>query len=251
MPIQYLSARHTATVFSQTSQAVNYPASRLVSTIRPFRAWRSTSTAAQTLIFDLGASVAVAGVCLYAANFTTADWSHAATSGGAYTAFSGNTYTISEDPVDRYRKQWIAESFTHRYIKLVIPNQTPTDGAAYFSLGSVFFLATIQTVPAQSGPTVPMSMTLVQPRYEAGPESRLDVMRTGHRYVVQDWTARMKESNFAAWQLLTDYDLSNPTLFYFNRGNTAEVYYLGYVDDWSFELKQVPTIITARFRQVT
>lgn len=251
MPIQRVSSFYAPTVFSQTSEATGYPASRLMSRVRPFRAWRSTSTAEQTLIFDLGASVAVGGVCLYACNFSTADWSYATTSGGVYTAFSGNTYPINEDAQDRYRKLWIAESFTDRYLKLVIPSQTPTDGAGYFSAGTVFVWNTVSELPAQSGPVVPMGMTLVRPRYEAGPGSRLDSMRTGHRYLVQSWTGRMWETNFAAWQALQEHDLSNPALFFFHRGQSAEAYYMGYTGEWTFELKTRPTVITVQFRQVT
>lgn len=251
MPIQWVPSFHTPTVFSQTSEAANYPASRMVSRVRPFRAWRSTTTAAQTIIFDLGASVAVAGVALYDCNITTMDWSHAATSGGVYTAFSGNTYTVSLDEKDRYRKIWVTQSFTDRFIKLLIPSQTPTDAAAFFRVGTFFAWPTVNTAPPQSGPIVPMPMTLVQPRYEAGPDSRLDVMRTGHRYLLQNWTAKMWETNLPSWQTLQNHDLSNPTLVYFNRAKTAEVYYMGYVGEWSFELKSRPTVLSMQFRQVT
>lgn len=252
MPFQWVSSFYAPTIVSATSAATNYPASRLVSRTRPFRAWRSTSTATQTIIMDLGSAVTVVGACLYHCNYSQVFLAHSDNAGGPWVAFSGSPYATAEDAHDRYRKAWCATaSYSDRYLRMIILTETPTDGAAYFFAGTLFVFGAINTLPAQSGPVVPIPMQLIQPRYEANAGGRVDVLRSGQRYLTQSWTARMKESNYATWKAMQLHDLSNPTLVYFNRGNTEEVYYVGYTGEWSFDLKQVPTVLTTQWQQVT
>jgi len=118
---------------SATSQQTGYEASNLVlPQVR--RAWRSSATTEQVVTLDMGSSKTPASLWVQEVNWATATIERSA-DGAAWS--SVGTLTSYQDIHGR-RKGLIAIGIACRFVRATIPNGTPTDGAAYFSIGAAY-----------------------------------------------------------------------------------------------------------------
>lgn len=142
---------------SATTAATGYPAINMLSP-RIARAWRSTSTAQQQIVVDLGADVAVASVWIQSCNAAgcTVEKKLAV---GSYV--SVGTLTIYQEPTGR-RKGWLAVPGTYRYLRLTIAAGTPVDGAAYWEAGAIYVFSSMLQLPKSPQWGVSISTTYPQ-----------------------------------------------------------------------------------------
>lgn len=169
----------------ESSAAAGYPALNVIDWRYPRRTWRSTTTAAQTLTFDFGASPpSHVGIYLRGTNFITATLMANPTNTWGAPAIS-KALTI---PLDAFLSRYHTMVFwnttrtvvTHRYVQLAIPNQTTTDGASYFSLGTMLPVVT----PVEVELRAPLQITRRQAMLKNDLPTRREVQRLGDRQLV-------------------------------------------------------------------
>ena len=134
------------TVSSVTSQSGGFIANNLKDRAHPKRAWRSTSLSAQEIVIDLLSQRLNPEVHVEVANFTQIQFI-GSNDGTTWNGFDTGVLTIPYDPkqgVYRYGNK--ITGFNHRYVKVLIPNQAVVNGASYFSLGTLSFLGTTNTL---------------------------------------------------------------------------------------------------------
>ncbi|TKS58771.1 MAG: hypothetical protein EWM72_02771 [Nitrospira sp.] len=142
---QICTSFHAFTVTASPAADANAPASRLAQRERPLREALSTSTAEQTYTCDLGSSQLVKAVHELHGNFTTRTLTYSADN-VVFDPIPGASAALALDREDGYRKASVIGDFTKRYVRTVIPTQTPTDGASAFSLATVFLCANLITL---------------------------------------------------------------------------------------------------------
>lgn len=107
---------------------------------RPFEPWKTTTTGIQSLVIDFGTATTLTGgsVSLIHANFTSASiQGHATNTWGAPTY--NQAVTLTRAPNERYHHgHRIVGTFALRFLRILIPSQTPTDGATVYRLGGVW-----------------------------------------------------------------------------------------------------------------
>lgn len=150
-----LALTNHAGTWSASSAAAGYPVSFLDSLLTPDIPWKSTATGSQSVTKDLGSAKAVDIVTLLYANFLTAtlqaddaatfdssagspQYSAALTLGELDTTLG----VIRSNPGNGRICLWHRPpaTVTRRYWRILIPSQTPTDGAAYYRLGAVLIV---------------------------------------------------------------------------------------------------------------
>jgi hypothetical protein len=152
-----------ATVFLQpntatgTQEATNHPATNAVLFPKPWRTWKSTTTAdGWTLTLDFGAAVAPPGFFLNNGNFAVLK---AAVSPNGTTwseLYSGGGVSFGvDDRVQPRRKQWYPASgwllpWNHRYFRLQA--FTCDAGATAFELGAIAVPQALTTMTRNFGP---------------------------------------------------------------------------------------------------
>lgn len=140
---------------SQTSEAGGFFAVNLKDKEHPKRAWRSTATTEQEIVIDLLAQRENPEVHVEVANFTQIRFI-GSDDGATFDGFDSGLISIERDEKQGvYRYGGPLTGFDHRYVKVVVPNQATTDGASYFSLGTLSFLAS--TTLLASNPNIPLS----------------------------------------------------------------------------------------------
>ena len=124
-------------VLSATSESSEHPKENCIDRNSPQRAWRSTSIAAdQRVVIDLGA--VKTGITCYLdwVNFGTFKYQESADGSTGWSDI-GTTRTVSKDPMHGvYRRVDDITLSSKRYLGILIPAQTPVDGAAYFRIGT-------------------------------------------------------------------------------------------------------------------
>lgn len=134
-PLNYMVG---AVLVSATSAEPAWPATHLQRADEPLMTWRSTSTAQQQIVFNLGAALQVGLIGLVNVNVAHAQLELASDSG-----ISSNVVTRTSAPraCPTGRLQWgelWPSAPVRQYLRLTIPAQTPTDGAAYFHCGGLW-----------------------------------------------------------------------------------------------------------------
>ncbi len=135
--------KRTITSSSATTEASGYPASNaaLESITRP---WRSTTLVEHTYTQNM-ASATAAAVIITDGNFASCTVKNAAN------ATLGTITTNVDKLTGRRRGILVATIAATTAIKLVIPAGTPTDGAAYFKVGSMYVFGSSSTLPKSPG----------------------------------------------------------------------------------------------------
>ncbi len=136
-----------ATLAASTEDA-SYPKANAKTPQRPFLPWRTTVTTDSYLVIDFGAPTTVLLAGLASVNYASARiQGNGADAWGA--PAHNDLLTIARCPWNwRYQHTHLLAGFTYRYMRFFIPNQTPVDGAAYFSTGGLFIAGTLATPPA-------------------------------------------------------------------------------------------------------
>jgi len=124
-------------VLSATSEDSDFPKENIVDRTSPQRAWRSTSIAAdQRVVIDCGAVQTDLTVYLDWVNFDEFKFQESSDGTSGWSDI-GTTRTISKDPMHGvYRYTADITMSSKRYLGILIPAQTPVDGAAYFRIGT-------------------------------------------------------------------------------------------------------------------
>lgn len=225
MGLQYVANFQPFLVTADPAEAANYSAQRIADRIRPNRGTRSTSTAQQDFYLDLLSVQSIGLVAIHKCNFASFEIAHSS-NGVSYTNVTGSPFTISQDPMDEYRKAWIAfSSQSKRWWRIRIPSQTPTDGDTAFTLGTVFLVSLADRQELARGPRVPLPIRKNQAYLANALGSREEVSVNGDLYLTMDWLQNLDPAGASEWQQLVRNHQHTPLLIYYNRGNTYECYF--------------------------
>ena len=136
----------TGSEFTPSTEDATYAAVNAQTPQRPFLPWRTTALGAQNLVIDFGAARTISLVILVNTNFTSATIQGNATNVWGSPSFSQNI-TIARNPqMWRYQHGVMISGFNYRFLRILIPSQTPVDGVAYYSLGGLW-AGTLATLP--------------------------------------------------------------------------------------------------------
>lgn len=124
-------------VLSATTEDSDFPKENAIDRTSPQRAWRSTSIAAdQRVVIDLGATKTSLTTYLDWVNFSSFKFQESS-DGSTGWADVGSTRTVESDPMHGvYRYTADITLSSKRYLGILIPAQTPVDGASYFRIGT-------------------------------------------------------------------------------------------------------------------
>lgn len=131
------------TIDSKSSENSQWPVSNLLEFDKRIRFWKTTDTTEQWVILDFTTAKALNSVALIDCNFTSYK-----IQGNTTTTFTSPPFdwtglvTAQEKFADAYRSNKNPQNpaspnpaFNYRYLRLVIPSQSTTDGATEFRLG--------------------------------------------------------------------------------------------------------------------
>jgi hypothetical protein len=151
----------TYTIDSYSTQDANWPASNLLNYEKQLRVWKTTVATNSWVILDFAAAKSPNGVILINANFATYKLQFNGTTDFSSPAIDSGNLTLAQDLLFTRRGRSFQNpldfgAVNHRYARIYIPTQTPTDGASVFSLGAVFctdamFDTDIQLLPQAGG----------------------------------------------------------------------------------------------------
>ena len=127
-------------VLTPSTEDPTWLATNVQSANRPFRPWKTTTTGSdQSVVVDFGSAKSFDLIALVAVNFTAASvQANSSASWGAppYT----QAITIARNPHNR-RYQYgliLGAAISYRYLRLLIPTQTPVDGGSIFKVGGLW-----------------------------------------------------------------------------------------------------------------
>ena len=165
-------------VASASTAATGYEATNTSNT-QVGKPWRSTVTTETTVTMDAGASFTPASLCLQDVNFASAAISYSADNISYSAAGTLTTYA----DLNGRRKGSLEFTNTCRYIKITIASGTPTDSAAYWSIGAAYVFKTVAT--AAMAPSVGLSQEVVYPQasYELA-NGRTVVAELGNKFTL-------------------------------------------------------------------
>lgn len=134
------------TIVSQSSEDTVHVASNLKLYKLTQRTYRTTAVTSQNFVLDmLAIKTAPLPIMIYFTNFTTIQIQANTTNSFGSPPFDTGNISITRDPEHRIRKLIVYITTNFQYIKVTIPGQTSTDGAAYFTIGSVIVPNSIKT----------------------------------------------------------------------------------------------------------
>jgi hypothetical protein len=126
----------TATGSSQ--QSTSFSASNVKTPQRPFFPWRTGALGDQNVVVDFGVAKAVETFLIARTNFTSARIQGNPSDSWGAPAFD-QAITIDRNPVNgRYQYGATLTAFNYRFLRVLIPSQTPVDGVGYYLLGGLF-----------------------------------------------------------------------------------------------------------------
>jgi hypothetical protein len=125
-------------VITASSQDTAYPATNLTSPERPFLPAKTTATGEQWWVIDFGGAVTIGQLHLVRANFTGVTVQGNGTDVWTAPAFSTGLTVQRNRFTGRYQWAGVLAGFTYRYMRILVPSQTPADGAAAYLLGGVW-----------------------------------------------------------------------------------------------------------------
>lgn len=159
-----LLAPSSATVVGSSQQSLSFAAANVKAPQRPFLPWRTSGVGDQDVVVDFGSAKTVDVILLARTNFTTARIQGNASDSWGAPAFN-QLVTITQNPMNlRYQYGAVLTAFSYRYLRILIPSQTPTDGASYYLLGGLW----------AGGQTRPPDTFLYQIKYDTG-EPQIDL----------------------------------------------------------------------------
>lgn len=149
------------TVLSATTEAGSFPKENIIDRTSPQRAWRSTSIAAdQRVVIDFGSTQTGVTCYLDWVNFGSFKYQESA-DGVSGWADVGTARTVEKDPMHGvYRRVDNITMSSKRYLGILIPTQTPVDGASYFRIGTFCVPASIVELDAETTVEYPFEAAL-------------------------------------------------------------------------------------------
>lgn len=157
----------TATLTSSTEHAT-YTDANLASPQRPFLPWRSTAITESWVKADFTTAQQLDLVAIVAANVGTVRVEANSTDAWTAPPYSQTVYVSPNPWTGRYQRV-VSPGVAYRYLRILIPAQTPVDGAAYFSLGGLWAGAAL-TLPALW--RIGLRHTAILPQELVGPAHR-------------------------------------------------------------------------------
>lgn len=128
----------TGIVLTPSSVDTAYPASNLKEPQRPFLPFKTLAAGAQNVVIDFLSAKTIDLVHLVRANFTSATLQGNSSNDWASPPFT-HSVTIARNAFNgRYQYGALLTSFAYRYLRLVIPSQTPLNGDTVYSLGGIW-----------------------------------------------------------------------------------------------------------------
>lgn len=125
-------------VVTGSSETTDSPATNILKPGRPMLPWRTAAGGAQNVVVDLLTATTLTGIWLIRTNFSQVTIQGNATNVWTSPTFS-RAFTISRNPWNfRYQLAVPLTGFTFRYLRILIPSQTPVDGTAAYLLGGVY-----------------------------------------------------------------------------------------------------------------
>ena len=144
--------------------------------------WRSQDTSNQYIDIDLGVALSANSlVYLFGANFSTATVYGSTTNDFAATPYSQalNIYTNTRTNIRL--GWWRMATNTYRYLRLLIPSQTPDNSATYFELAMIAVIPTSSVIAFSNYHQLPITPIIDRPGisnpYAAGGTSRTNTSR--------------------------------------------------------------------------
>lgn len=128
-----------ATICTGSSQqSASFAAQNVKTPQRPFFPWRTGATGDQNVVVDFGSAKVVEALVLVRTNFVTARIQGNPSDSWGAPAFD-QLVTIDENPQNG-RNQYgsILTGFNYRFLRILIPSQTPIDGVGYYLLGGIW-----------------------------------------------------------------------------------------------------------------
>lgn len=212
-----------AVVTANPAENSSFPKTRMSDREYPLRQSRSTAVAQQDYVLDFTSALASATyyIGFHHTNFTAVELAHGDVASPTTDAsFVSNTaHTLAHEKFTGRYKGFFAKTISKRYLRVRIPNQSPTDNASYLACG----LITVSSSPVTlaRNPKEPVPITIGQ-------------QRIGQRIAR---SPRYIERMTWGWDYLSESDLDevrtlgllgSSTLFvtFFNRGHDQEVFLL-------------------------
>ncbi len=197
-------------VASASTAATGYEATNTSNT-QVGKPWRSTVTTESWVKLDAGGSITPASLGIQDANFASATITYSADDVTYYAAGTLTTYA----DLNGRRKGSLEFANTCRYIKITIASGTPTDSAAYWSIGAAYVFKTVAA--ADTAPSVGLTQEPVFPQiaHELA-NGRTVPVELGHKYTLLSGSTNNKPSDDAgmivrlarAGNIWIDFDIS-------------------------------------------
>lgn len=215
------------TISSSPAMATDYPVTWLQDRWHPLRAMRSTNLNLQTIDLDLGASKSIYAVGLQHFNFDQVEIKYG-TGSPAATHFTGSplsTPASLKKDRDGVRKHLLIQTVTARYLRIVIPNHTPTSGESYFFLGCLFVAGAWNTL--SNNPDDPINYRLLGAYQRNRKNNRHEKVRTGNNSLRIAWrSSALDATGEAEWRALELLGEDAPVLLYNNEDKAEEMYWV-------------------------
>jgi len=152
------------TIENVTSEDSNWLATNLLIFDKRVRYWKTTVTTASNVVIDMASAKALKAVGIIDVNYSSCTIEGNATDSWGSPSFTSGSITIAKEKLTGlYRLHFAAlTGFNYRFLRLVIANQTPTDGASEFRTGvlavsvdsAAFTYGAIQAMSMQRGQAI-------------------------------------------------------------------------------------------------
>lgn len=254
-PIRYSFSNYaglSTTTATATSQDAAYPATNAKTPHRPFLPYKSGGLGNQDLVFDFASPKTLQIIGIVNANVTQVRFQGNPTNSWGAPGFN-QLVTVPRNPLSgRYQVVVILPNafgtFVYRYLRVLIPTQTPTDGAAAYKIGGVWAGATT-LMPKNLGWT--MRLRAFEPREDLQPVDQGWRQRhvTGN-VLVQIEAQRRSDIAFPTAmvgdQLKTWLDIDRQSreagffMLHLGNGDDTHAYVMQHVDhtEWSLDRKR-------------
>lgn len=144
-----------------STEASGFPASNIATPYRPMMPWHTTALGAQSAVIDFLSAKTLTGIWLIRTNFAQVTIQGHATDTWTSPSFT-QTMTVARNPWNfRYQLAIPLHGFTFRFLRILIPSQTPTDGTSAYVLGGVH-AGVLESFPQDI--LYDVEFTTVQPR---------------------------------------------------------------------------------------
>jgi hypothetical protein len=249
------------TVASVSTEASSFAKENVLDRTSPQKHWRSTAVTQQEVVIDLGSDKTSITVYMDWVNFNTVQYQEGPSSSGPWTTLQLNgsdDRTIEKDPMHGvYRRRDELTLTTKRYLRALIPAQTPVDGAAYFRIGTLAIPDNITELDAETTVEYPFEVTLpetyiVENRFPGGKTEKIKLGQL--QPMVISFALRTEAlQNLKGTQIAEIADLLRDTtgIIYldFNLGETWQAYLVKKAGDLRATLS-APAVGTADFGTV-